>query len=110
MTPEQCRAARAYLDWSQQRLAEAARVGNATIRNFESGQSKPQKATLAVLQLAFAAAGVVFANETGEGLGILFLKSALDTDSRPSAVQAPKKTPRRAAKAKATTSPARKRK
>lgn len=38
MTPEQCRAARALLDWPQQRLAEESGIGNATIRNFEAGR------------------------------------------------------------------------
>jgi transcriptional regulator with XRE-family HTH domain len=60
MTPEQCRAARALLDWSQQQLAEAAKIGNATIRNFEAGRSTPQYATLDVLQRALESAGVIF--------------------------------------------------
>ncbi|WP_346772421.1 helix-turn-helix transcriptional regulator [Chelativorans sp. AA-79] len=60
MTPAQCRAARALLDWSQQQLAEAAKIGNATIRNFESSKSAPQHATLDVLRRAFEAQGIIF--------------------------------------------------
>ncbi|QJP12969.1 helix-turn-helix transcriptional regulator [Starkeya sp. ORNL1] len=60
ITPAQCRAARATLDWSQQQLAEASKIGNATIRNFESGKSSPQNATLDVLRRALEAAGIVF--------------------------------------------------
>jgi transcriptional regulator with XRE-family HTH domain len=58
--PAQCRAARALLDWSQQQLADAARVGIVTVRTFESGQSQPRNSTLDVMQRALEAAGVVF--------------------------------------------------
>ncbi len=70
ITPAQCRAARALVDWSQQQLADAARVGNATIRNFESGKSAAQNATLDVLQRALEAAGVEFIAENGGGPGV----------------------------------------
>ncbi|WP_368860633.1 helix-turn-helix domain-containing protein [Mesorhizobium sp. GbtcB19] len=65
ITPAQCRAARALLDWSQQHLADASKIGNATIRNFEGGKSAPQHATLDVLRRALEAAGVEFINGTG---------------------------------------------
>jgi transcriptional regulator with XRE-family HTH domain len=60
MIPAQCRAARAILDWSQQDLADAAKVANATIRNFEAGRSEPRRAILEALQRALEAAGVEF--------------------------------------------------
>ncbi len=65
ITPAQCRAARALLDWSQQQLADASKIGNATIRNFEGGKTEPQHATLDVLQRCFEAAGIEFINGTG---------------------------------------------
>jgi transcriptional regulator with XRE-family HTH domain len=68
ITAAQCRAARALLDWSQQRLAEASKVGNATIRNFESGRSKPVNSTLAVLRHTLEAAGIEFLDENGNGV------------------------------------------
>jgi transcriptional regulator with XRE-family HTH domain len=74
MTPAQCRAARGLLSWSQQKLAESAKVGNATIRNFEAGRSMPQRATLDVLQRAFEAAGVMFIAENGGGAGVRLRK------------------------------------
>lgn len=74
ITPAQLRAARALLDWSQQRLAEAANIGNATIRNFEAGRSAPQSATLTVLQQALETAGVIFVDENGEGPGVRLRK------------------------------------
>lgn len=69
ISPAQCRAARALLGWTQQDLAEAAEIGNATIRNFESGKSLPQSATLRVLAQALQSARVEFiADERGEGV------------------------------------------
>lgn len=56
----QCRAARALLEWSQQNLAEAAGVTRETIANFESGAHKPYATTLAAIRTALEAAGIVF--------------------------------------------------
>ncbi|WP_159727560.1 helix-turn-helix domain-containing protein [Methylosinus sp. Ce-a6] len=74
MNPAQCRAARALLDWSQQQLAEAARVGVVTVRQFEASASQPRNATLDVLQRALEAAGVIFVEENGEGPGVRLRK------------------------------------
>ncbi|UHS56813.1 helix-turn-helix domain-containing protein [Agrobacterium vaccinii] len=63
LTSSQCRAARALLDWSQQKLADQSRIGNATIRNFESGKSVPQNATVEMLQQCFEQAGVKFIDD-----------------------------------------------
>jgi DNA-binding XRE family transcriptional regulator len=41
MTPAQCRAARALLDWTQNDLARSAEVGSVTLRQFERGQPFP---------------------------------------------------------------------
>jgi ribosome-binding protein aMBF1 (putative translation factor) len=65
ITAAQCRAARALLDWSQQKLAEESKIGNATIRNFEGEKSTPQHATLDVLKRCFESAGIEFINGTG---------------------------------------------
>ncbi|GLR49744.1 helix-turn-helix domain-containing protein [Shinella yambaruensis] len=70
LTPSQCRAARALLDWSQQQLAVQSKIGNATIRNFESGRSAPQHATLDVLRRCFETAGVIFIDQNGNGPGV----------------------------------------
>jgi transcriptional regulator with XRE-family HTH domain len=75
LTPSQCRAARALIDWSQQQLADASLVGNATIRNFESGRSDPQNSTLAALQRALEGAGVEFIAENGGGPGVRLRKA-----------------------------------
>ena len=38
LTPEQCRAGRALLTWTQDDLATRAEVSRSTVRGFESGQ------------------------------------------------------------------------
>jgi transcriptional regulator with XRE-family HTH domain len=70
MTPEQCRAARALLGWSQGDLETASRVAKATIANFERGASTPYPRTLDDMREALEAAGVKFIDENGEGAGV----------------------------------------
>jgi len=77
ITPEQCRAARGLLDWSQQDLARAAEVGIVTVRQLEAGSIQPRRATLIVvrgtlevIRRAFEAAGVEFIDENGGGAGV----------------------------------------
>lgn len=79
MTPAQCRAARALLDWSQQQLAEAARVGIVTVRQFEGGASQPRNATLDVMQRALEGAGVIFVAENGGGAGVRLRRGGVDS-------------------------------
>ena len=77
MTPEQCRAARALLDWGQAELAEKAAVGVVTVRQFEAGAHSPRRATLEVIKRAFEAAGVEFIDENGGGPGVRLRKRQL---------------------------------
>jgi transcriptional regulator with XRE-family HTH domain len=70
MKPEQCRAARGLLDWSQQDLAEKAGVGIVTVRQLEAGANEPRRATLDVIRRAFETAGVEFIDENGGGAGV----------------------------------------
>ena len=74
VTPAQCRAARAILDWSQQQLASAAKVGIVTVRQFEGGAAQPRAATLDVVRRALEAAGVEFIPENGGGAGVRLRK------------------------------------
>ena len=67
ITASQCRAARGLLDWTQQELADASRIGVATVRQFEGEGAETRQATLAVLRWAFEAAGVEFMDENGGG-------------------------------------------
>lgn len=65
---EQCRAARALLDWPQPQLAEAANVSFSTVANFEAGRNVPLPNNMIALQSALEAAGVEFI-EAGHGKG-----------------------------------------
>ena len=76
IAPATCRAGRALLDWSQAQLAEAARVGNSTVRNFEAGRSLPVTNNLDAIRRALEAAGVEFIPENGGGAGVRLRKSA----------------------------------
>lgn len=60
MTPEQCRAARAWLNWPQDALAKAASVGVSTVRDFEAGRREPTRNNLAAMQAALETGGVSF--------------------------------------------------
>lgn len=58
LTPEQCRAARAWLGWNQTELASRAKVGVSTVRDFETGTRVPIANNREAMRLAFEAAGV----------------------------------------------------
>ena len=71
MTPEQCRAARAWLDWSQEELAVVAKVSLSTVRDFEKGRRKPIINTLEAMKKALEAKGIGFKNfPDGKPIGI----------------------------------------
>jgi len=74
ITSSQCRAARGLLDWTQQELADRARVGIVTVRQFEGGLNEPRRATLEVIRRALEAAGVEFIQENGGGPGVRLRK------------------------------------
>jgi transcriptional regulator with XRE-family HTH domain len=70
----QCRAARGLLDWSQQELAERARVGVVTVRQLEAGTHQPRRATLEVVRRCLESAGIEFIDENGGGVGLRLRK------------------------------------
>jgi len=65
----QCRAARGLIGWSQTDLCEAARVGRATLANFEAQKSTPYDRTLRDIEQALQAAGVTFLDGDYTGSG-----------------------------------------
>jgi transcriptional regulator with XRE-family HTH domain len=87
ITASQCRAARGLLDWTQQELADAARIGVATVRLFESEATETRHATLAVLRRAFELAGVEFAN--GDQPGVRLTKAAAASSAEPAGASKP---------------------
>lgn len=70
LTAEQCRAARALLDWSQPDLVAASGVARSTITRLERGTHAPHPSNLAALRTAFEAAGVDFLDPNGGGPGV----------------------------------------
>lgn len=66
----QCRAARALIGWSQDKLATESKVAKATIANFELGRREPYDRTLVDLCATLEAAGVEFIAENGGGAGV----------------------------------------
>jgi len=60
ISPEQCRAARAWLDWSQEDLAEAANVSLSTVRDFEKGRRQPIANNMMMMKQAFEAQSLHF--------------------------------------------------
>ena len=72
----QLRAARALLRWSAQELANASKVGVATIRRVEviEGEIPVTSANEAALRKALEAAGVLFIDENGGGPGVRLRK------------------------------------
>ena len=76
ITPEQSRAARGLLGWTQQELANKAGVGVVTVHQLEAGMSQPRRATLEVIRRAFEIAGVEFIDENGGGRGVRLRKRA----------------------------------
>ncbi len=58
MTPDQCRAARKKLGWSQAGLARRAGVSTGVISAWENNRHVPLPANMARILLAFHEAGV----------------------------------------------------
>jgi transcriptional regulator with XRE-family HTH domain len=65
----QCRAARGLLNWSQDTLAEASKVGISTVGDFERDRRTPHDHLLRDMRSAMESAGVEFIAENGEAPG-----------------------------------------
>jgi transcriptional regulator with XRE-family HTH domain len=76
ITAAQSRAARGLLGWSQQALADRARVGVMTVHQLEKDGARPRRSTMDVVRRAFEAAGVEFIDENGGGPGVRLRTSA----------------------------------
>jgi transcriptional regulator with XRE-family HTH domain len=74
MSPEQCRAARGWLGWTQQELARRAGVGLSTVRDFEKGERTPIANNLSAIRRAIEAAGIqLLFDENHRPIGISVL-------------------------------------
>jgi transcriptional regulator with XRE-family HTH domain len=86
MNPAQCRMARAALEWSTQRLAEAAEVGVNTVNRFETGQDA-KLSSVGKIQRTLESAGVIFVAENGEGAGVRLRKGVKPAAASPASSQ-----------------------
>ncbi len=66
MTPEQCRAARGWLNWTQADLAKAANTALSTVKDYEGGRRTPMPNNLAAIQVALEKAGIGFVFADGK--------------------------------------------
>ena len=73
----QVRAARGLIGWSQEDLAREAKIGRATLADFESGKREPYSSTLEAIRSALELAGVIFVEENGEGPGVRLRKTQM---------------------------------
>jgi ribosome-binding protein aMBF1 (putative translation factor) len=58
MSPEQSRAARGWLGWSQTELAKRASVSLSTVRDFETGVRTPITNNISAMRRAIEEAGI----------------------------------------------------
>jgi DNA-binding XRE family transcriptional regulator len=65
ISPAQCRAARALLDWTQGELADKVGVAVKTIRNFEGGLRTPHNLSRVSIKQALEKAGIDFLANDG---------------------------------------------
>jgi transcriptional regulator with XRE-family HTH domain len=78
MTPAQCRVARGLLDWTQERLADAAKVAVSTVTSFERSLRVAAPETIQAIQHTLEAAGIEFIPENGSGAGVRMKKAKLN--------------------------------
>jgi transcriptional regulator with XRE-family HTH domain len=62
ITPDQARAGRQLLAWTQAQLAVEARISPATVSQFEGGKYRPSLGILSAMQSALEESGVEFTN------------------------------------------------
>jgi transcriptional regulator with XRE-family HTH domain len=70
ITPQQCRAARAWLDWKLDDLAEKSAVSKGTLNSFERGIRVPHDRTLRDIAAAFLVAGIELQFDGLRGVGV----------------------------------------
>lgn len=61
--PGQLRAARAFIGWTREQLAEAAGTTTRTLARLEAGEARPRTSTAEAIRRALEAAGVEFIDD-----------------------------------------------
>ena len=70
ITGPQCRAARALVEWTREKLVKNAAIGADVIEAFERKIAEPDDAVRQKLQATLELAGAVFIAENGGGVGV----------------------------------------
>ena len=70
LTPAHSRAARGWLDWTQEQLAQGANVSLSTIRDFEKGRRIPIANNIDAIRRVLEANGVRMLEDNGRAAGI----------------------------------------
>ena len=71
LSPQQSRAARGWLGWSQDELAQQANVALRTVASFERGEQIPRPNNLHAIKRVFEGAGVrLLFDDLGEPAGV----------------------------------------
>lgn len=78
LRPEQCRAARGLLNWTQDHLATLAGVSRSTVRDFECHRHELHRSTETLLIKAFEDAGVLLLAPDREGPGVRLRNASHD--------------------------------
>lgn len=82
ISPEQCRAARGWLNWSQATLAARTGLGQSTIRDFEKGRHTPYLSNMMSIRDAFEGAGMTFLyDEDDNATGVAWSAESKPLDS-----------------------------
>jgi len=71
ISPAQCRAARALLNWSQGQLETASQVAKKTIADFEREARRPYPRTISAIRAALESAGIEFTDGDAPGVRLL---------------------------------------
>ena len=72
MNPEQCRAARGWLGWTQAELAHRAGVATTTVHGFEGGYRKLTRNNVAAIRRALETEGIkLLFDDDGAPIGIV---------------------------------------
>lgn len=89
ITGRQIQAARALLGWSQEELAERAKIARNTLYNLESGIVDPRTSTVEAVRRTLERAGIEFVTDAiSEGVRLIKPRSG---NKEPSTTAAPKK-------------------
>jgi ribosome-binding protein aMBF1 (putative translation factor) len=73
ITPKQCKAARAFLGWSQQDLADKVRVVQKRLTDFDREITCPQRRIAEDIKTIFIEAGIKFENDNeGQGAKLIY--------------------------------------